>query len=179
MIIKKASQAGNPIIRKKSKKVTDITAKETKKTVKDLIDSMRHHGLVGMAANQINKDQRIFVSEVREQTSYRGKIKESDVDPVRVFINPKIVSVSEKEVSGWEGCGSVACSGLFAKVARPKEVKVVALDEKGKEFTLEAKGLLARIIQHEIDHLNGVIFTDKAARNTYMSREEYIAMSSK
>lgn len=179
MIIKKATQVGNPIIRKKSNKVTDISSKETKKIVRDLIDSMRHHGLVGMAAPQIGVASRLFVTEIREQTSYRGKIKESDVDSLKIYINPKIVSASLKEVSDWEGCGSVACSGLFAKVQRPKEVTVEAFNEKGERFSLEAKGLLARVIQHEMDHINGVVFTDKADRNTYMSREEYIAMFSK
>jgi len=178
MIIKNATQVGNPVIRRKSKKITDVNSKEVKKTVKDLIDSMRHHSLVGMAAPQINKGFRIFVTEIRK-TNVRSNNKKSDMDEVRVYINPKITSVSEKTNKGWEGCGSVACAGLFAKVERPKEVTVDAVDEKGKKFSLEAKGLLARVIQHEIDHLNGVIFTDKADRSTYMSKEEYLSMVSK
>jgi len=178
MIIKNATQVGNPVIRKKSKKVSGINSKETKKVVRDLIDSMRHHGLVGMAAPQIGKELRIFVTEIRE-TNVRTHNKSTDIDGVRVYINPKIKSLSDKTNKGWEGCGSVACAGLFAKVERPKEVVVEAINEKGKKFALEAKGLLARVIQHEMDHINGVIFTDAADKKTYMSREEYLSMVSK
>lgn len=70
------------------------------------------------------------------------------MDDLRVFINPKIISVSDKTVKGWEGCGSVACAELFAKVERPKEITVEAFYRKREKFTLTAKGLLARVIQH-------------------------------
>ena len=100
----------------------------------------------------------------------------SDVDELRVFVNPKVTSFSESLVSGWEGCGSVAASNIFGKVSRPKSLIVEAYDSNGDKFTLEAKGLLARVIQHEMDHINGVVFTDKADTKTYMSRDEYLKM---
>ena len=174
MIIKNATQVGNPIIRKKALRVTDFKSKETKKIVRDLVDSMRHHNLVGMAANQIGVSCRVFVTEIRE-TKLRKQHRPDDVDDLRIFINPKVVAVSEKTVKDWEGCGSVACASLFGKVERPKEITVEAYDEKGKKFTLAAKGLLARVIQHEIDHLNGIVFTDTADRKTFTSRDEYLA----
>jgi peptide deformylase len=172
MIIRKTTQVGNPIIRKKSLPVKGIlNSKRIRKITKDLIDSMRYHGLVGMAAPQIGINQRIFVSEIRK-TKVR---KPNEIDPVRVFINPKIISLSRENVSGYEGCGSVANAGLFASVKRAKSVVVIATDEKGKKFKLRAGGLLARIIQHETDHLDGKVFLDRLTdTKSIMSREEYL-----
>jgi len=171
MVIKSVTQVGNPIIRKKSKKVISPSSPEIKKIVKDLIDSMRHANLVGMAAPQIGRNSRIFVTEVRTTTLRKTK----EQDGLRVFINPKIIRASKKQLAGYEGCGSVATSQIFGKVSRPAQVTVGALNEKGQKFVFTATGLLARIIQHEIDHLNGIIFLDKVSdKKSLMSREEYI-----
>jgi len=150
MVIKQTTQIGSPVIRKKSRSVLRIHAKATKRIIRNLIDSMRHHGLVGMAAPQIGINRRIFVTEIRK-TKTR---KPDELDSVRVFINPKIVSRSRKQVGGYEGCGSVANAGLFGSVKRPYVVVVKALNEKGRKFKLRATDLLARIIQHENDHLD-------------------------
>ena len=90
MIIKEIIQIGNPLLSKKSKFVVKIDAKETRRVIKNLVDSMRYHDLVGMAASQIGEKLRIFVTEVRK-TSYRNFSK----DILRVYINPKILDVSE------------------------------------------------------------------------------------
>ena len=132
---------------------------------------MRHADLVGMAAPQIGQNVKIFVTEIRK-TKFR---KTKELDKLRVFINSKIISRSKKMVSGYEGCGSVATAGIFGKVPRPYQVTVSAIDEKNKKFVFTAKGLLARVIQHETDHLNGIVFLDKVAnRKSLMSREEYL-----
>ncbi len=177
MVIKPPTQVGNPLIRKRCKavKLSDITNETTRKIIRDLIDSMRHHDLVGMAANQIGQNARIFVVEVRK-SSHRKNDHAFKPEPLRVFINPKIVYTSEKTKLDWEGCGSVAEAGLFGKVRRPNSVTVEAWNDKGEKFSIEAKGLLARIIQHEMDHLNGVVFVDKCDSKTYMSRNEYLMM---
>lgn len=173
MIIKKVIQVGNPIIRSKSKKVV-IYSRENQVIIKNLIDSMRYHGLVGMAAPQIGINERIFVSEIRK-TKIR---KQKDLDPVRVFINPKILSYSREKVFGYEGCGSVAASGLFANVKRSRSVTIEAFNEKGKKIELRVIGLLARIIQHEVDHLEGRVFLDRLSNmQSLMSRDEYLARS--
>ena len=172
MIIKSVTQVGNPIIRKKSKNVASVKSLSVKKIIKNLTDSMRHSNLVGMAAPQIGQNLRIFVTEIRK-TKFRKKIKE--LDGLRVFINPKIISRSRKMVSGYEGCGSVATAGIFGKVPRPYRVTVSAINEKNKKFVFTAKGLLARVIQHETDHLDGIVFLDKVAdKKSLMSREEYL-----
>lgn len=172
MIVRKASQVGHPVIRAKAKAVKDITGKETKRIVQNLIDSMRHHDLVGMAAPQIGVGARIFVTEIRN-TAFR-KDNGKNGDSLRVFINPKITEYSTKTNKGWEGCGSVVSGELFAKITRPARVTVTAHNERGERFTLEAKDLLARIIQHEIDHLNGKLFIDIADTKTYGVKDELL-----
>ena len=170
MIIKHATQVGDPIIRAKAKPVV-VTSKQNKKVVRDLIDSMRFHGLVGMAAPQIGIPQRIFVTEIRK-TKARSP---NQLDPVRTFINPKMIGYSTKKVFSYEGCGSVAAAGLFADVKRSQAVVIEAFDEKGKKFRLRANGLLARIIQHEFDHLEGKVFLDRLSdMKSVMSRSEYL-----
>jgi peptide deformylase len=169
MAVRKVTQAGNPIIRQKAAPVGVIKSAATKAIVRDLVDTMRDLGLVGIAAPQIGKSVRIFVSEIRK-TKNRKYV---EPDELRVFINPKITAVSKQTDFGWEGCGSVANSDLFAKVRRPSSVTVEAYNEHGEPFSLAARGLLARVIQHEYDHLDGILFVDKADMQTCASTEEY------
>ena len=173
MIIKEVSEIGSKVIRTRAKEVKFLKSLMVKKTIKDLTDSMRKHGLVGMAAPQIGIGTRIFVTEIRK-TPYR---KDAELDKLRIFINPKIVSSSDKCVIGHEGCGSVSNGGLFGPVKRPEEVVVQALDSNGDKFHLEVSGLLARVIQHEIDHLNGVVFIDHVSdTRKLLGKTEYLKM---
>jgi len=178
MIIKEVIQVGNKIIRTKARVVTNPKAKSVQDIITDLVDSMRYHKLVGMAAPQIGKSVRVFVTEIRKTKLRKGQSK-NDFDPLRIFINPHIVSLSKDKKSDWEGCGSVASSNLFAMVKRPISLEVEAFDKYGNKFRLRAENLLARVIQHEADHLNGIIFSDKADTSTYMSRNEYFKMRAK
>ncbi|MEI6494480.1 MAG: peptide deformylase [bacterium] len=171
MIIKNIRQIGDPLLRLKAKKVEKINSKETKRVIKDLTDTLRHADLVGMAAPQIGASVRIFITEIRK-TKYRKDVK--DLDSLRVFINPEIVEFSKQTVVGYEGCGSVAGGQIFGKVRRSKKVRVRAYNEKGEKFELETGGLLAIVIQHEYDHLNGIEFTDKLTSvKTLISTSEY------
>jgi peptide deformylase len=178
MIVKETTQVGNKVIRDKAVEVVNPKSKSVQKVVTDLVDSMRHHELVGMAAPQIGKGIRVFVTEIRETKLRKGDAK-NNIDPLRVFINPQIISVSKTHKSGWEGCGSVASANLFGMVKRPTSVVIEAVDENGNYFKLKAQNLLARVIQHEMDHLNGVVFVDKADTHTYMSRNEYLKLRRK
>lgn len=172
MSIKKTVQIGNKIIRGKAVLVKDVSSTKVQKIIEDLVDSMRHDNLVGMAAPQIGKDYRIFVSEIRK-TTYRKNI--SKIDSLKIFINPKITWRSQKQVDGYEGCGSVVSAQLFGKVRRSEGVECKAMDEKGKPFTIKASGLLARIIQHELDHLNGIVFIDRISDTiTLLDKQSYI-----
>jgi peptide deformylase len=125
-----------------------------------------------MAAPQIGKKWRIFVSEVR-QTTYRKNI--TKLDSVRVFINPKIIWKSKKQQNGYEGCGSVVSAQLFGLVKRANSVICEALDKNGNPFKIKTSGLLARIIQHELDHLNGIVFIDRISdTRTLLDKQTYI-----
>ena len=112
----------------------------------DMADTLYESDGVGLAAPQIGKNIRMFVLI-------------ADDDVRRVFINPQIIKTSE-EVSDYdEGCLSIP--QVYETITRPVQVTVQALNEKGRPFTLEADGLLARIIQHEYDHLDGILYIDR------------------
>ncbi len=178
MAIKSTVQIGDPVIRARAKRVADPLSAQTKRIVRDLIDSMRADNLVGMAAPQIGESVRIFVSEIRS-TVYREK-SEKEIDSIRVFINPVIVEKSSKLATDFEGCGSVAQAGLFGKVPRPAKVTIRAQDSNGDMFEGVATGLLARIIQHEMDHLDGKVFLDRMKdMKTLEGKQQYIAKNGK
>ncbi len=169
MIIKEITQIGNSLLHQKSKFVININNKDTHRVIKNLVDSMRYHNLIGMAASQIGEKFSIFVTEVRK-TKYRNLKK----DKLRIYINPKIIWLSKKKVVFNEGCGSVAYAQLFAPVKRPEKVEVEAFDENGNKFRFKSEGMLSRVIQHEIDHLNGIEFIEKVKDpKLYMSSGEY------
>ncbi len=173
MIVRKVTQVGDPSIRRKSKPVRNLFSKETRKIIRDLIDSMPAYNLIGMAAPQIGKNSRIFAVGIRK-TKYRTP---EEMSGLRIFINPKITRLSRKKIYIWEGCGSVGNSGVFARVRRPESLTVTAFDEKGRRFKLNAGGLLSRVIQHEFDHLEGRIFLDgDFDKKSLMSKDEYYSM---
>ena len=177
MAIKKISEIGSDVIRTKALPLTDISPKKLVKIITDLTDTMRSEGLVGIAGPQIGLGYRIFLTEIRK-TKNRKDVTE--VDSLRVFINPEIVSMSKRSQDAYEGCGSICNGGLFGIVRRSEKVCVRAYDETGEPFELETRGLLARIIQHEIDHLNGICFIDKVTdTKTLLGRGEYLKMKKK
>ncbi len=175
MIIKDIVQLGNPKIRKISKNLVlkDIISNKTKVLIKNLIDSMRAENLIGISAPQINESLRIFITEIRQTKNRNPK----EMDSLKIFINPKITYFSKEKISGYEGCGSVANANLFGLVNRSKNITIQALDEKGEKFEMKAQNLLARVIQHEYDHLDGILFVDKITNTkSYMSGSEYRKM---
>lgn len=172
MVIKEIIQIGNPVIRRKSRKLTDkeIKSNKIKIIIKNLVDSMKYYNLIGISAPQINHNVRVLVTEIRKTKN--RKVKE--LDSLKVFINLQIIFSSKEKVSGYEGCGSVADANLFGLVNRPRSIKIKAQDINGKWFELKASGLLARVIQHEYDHLYGILFIDKVTdTKSYMSGSEY------
>jgi len=139
---------GDPVLREKADEIKDID-RETKILVADLIATLKSAGGLGLAAPQIGVSKKVFIIDL------------SAIDlteSIKVFINPKIISTSEDEVVIEEGC--LSFPGIFQRIQRPEKVKVTATSLEGEEFTLEASGMLARAVQHENDHLNGVLFID-------------------
>ena len=124
---------------------------EIKKLVEDMFDTMYKRGGVGLAANQVGVLKRVVVIDLHSRTEKEGKEQ-------IVLINPEIVA-QEGEVVKEEGCLSLP--GLYKKVKRAAYVKVKAQNLEGEEFEIEGEGLLARALQHEIDHLKGIVFIDR------------------
>ncbi|MCQ2613669.1 MAG: peptide deformylase [Treponemataceae bacterium] len=136
---------GNDVLRQKCAPVETVT-EEHAKLAEEMFELMDASDGVGLAAPQVGLSIRMFVLM-------------SDDDVRRVFINPQIIATSTETCEMEEGCLSIP--GLYEKIVRPAKVSVQALNEKGKPFVLEADGLLARIIQHENDHLDGILYIDR------------------
>ncbi len=152
--ILKIIQEGNPVLRKKAETVKEPTSPETRKLVEDMIVTMKHASGIGLAAPQVGHSLKIFTVNL-EENKY-------------VFINPEIRDISEDMTPFEEGCLSV--EKIWGPVVRPKKLTIKAIDENGKQVKIRAKGLLARVVQHEMDHLNGILFIDKAEK-TYKIEE--------
>jgi len=160
MAIRKVIQAGDPILKKKNKQIKVYNSPLSKKLQKDLTATMKKVDLIGMASSQIGENHMIFVT-LLEDTKARKIVNK---DKLRIYINPKITYFSKKKNVIYEGCGSVG-DNIFGPVSRPEEVEVVATDEKGQKFSLRANGILARVIQHEMDHLNGIEYLERVTEN--------------
>ncbi|MHB1687929.1 MAG: peptide deformylase [Ignavibacteriaceae bacterium] len=141
---------GDKILRRKASAVKEVDSK-TVELIRDMFETMRNANGIGLAANQVGADKSIFIVDLSVIEGHE------DAKPV-VIINPKIVSRSEKKVPMEEGCLSIP--DIRAEVVRPESIKIVFKDSDLKEQTIEAEDLLARVLQHEYDHLQGVLFTD-------------------
>lgn len=168
MAFKKVIMAGDKRLRAKNKKIKDIKSAKTQRLIKELIKSMRKEDLIGIAANQIGENYSVFITQPRSTKARKGV-----TDKLRVYINPKLTYASKAQILIYEGCGSVG--DIFGPVLRPKEVEVEAIDEKGQKFTLRADGILARVIQHELDHLAGIEFLQKVSDySKILVKEHYV-----
>ncbi len=150
----------NPVLRQKAKKVTTFND-SLKVLVDDMVETMRKAPGVGLAAPQVAVGLRVVVIEYADEPEPED---DQPVEPVKPklykLVNPEITKVSDELVGGVEGCLSIP--GYVGDVTRHKWVHVKALNLQGKPIKIKAEGWLARIFQHEIDHLDGVLFIDKA-----------------
>lgn len=170
MALRKTLQIGDPKLKKKNIRVKDFKSAKVKQVVKDLIDTMKKLELIGMAAPQIGENYRIFVTQPRKTKARNLPFK----DKVRVYINPELVKVSKEKIVIWEGCGCVGTKEkFFGPVTRPREITVKAMDENGKKFQIHCDGILARVIEHELDHLNGIEFIEKVDDYGKLMHEEH------
>lgn len=156
MVAKAVIQAGHPSLKKPNREITSVNLPKIKKLRKDLISTMNKTGLIGIAAPQIAQNYMIFVTHPRKTKS--RNLGRTDI--LRTYINPKITFMSKAENIIYEGCGSLD-GNLFGPVSRPEEIEIEALDENGQKFKLRCDGILARVIQHEYDHLMGIEFMEK------------------
>ena len=145
----------NPLLRQKSVEIKDPTNPRIKQLIADMTATLRAHKGLGLAAPQVGYSLCLCVLEVDNE--------------LFVLINPKIKKLSGDESLMEEGC--LSFPGKYLPVKRHQKVKVKALDSNGEKQTIRAKGLLAHALQHEIDHLHGILFIDRAKKEERMENE--------
>jgi len=157
---------GHPVLRQKGAQIEKITP-DIKRLIADMFETMHERHGVGLAAQQVGQVLQLTVIDVREiqdrPSTLELKGKSADVNEIMplVLINPEIKPLGEPVAAG-EGC--LSFPEIYAEVSRPGEVEVKALNEKLKPIEFRAGGLLSRVIQHEMDHLNGILFIDRMTK---------------
>jgi len=157
MSILKVARLGHPVLRNVAKDLApkEISTRETQRLIDNMIETMKEYDGVGLAAVQVHVPRQIAVLEVANNPRYPQKPEV----PLSVLINPKIEPLSEEMEEDWEGCLSII--EMRGKVPRYKEIKVMGRNREGKEVDFVASGFHARVIQHELDHLQGKVFLDR------------------
>jgi len=157
MALRNIVTIGDPLLRKKSRIVDEINPRIIK-LLDDMAETMYYENRgIGLAAPQVGVLRRVFIVDIGDD---HGKME---------FINPEIIETEGEQICA-EGCLSIP--GKTAEVKRPAKLKIKALDRDGKEFVVEADGLLANCIAHEYDHLDGILYIDKAIDGKVYSAEE-------
>jgi len=162
MTIREIRVIDDPVLRRKARKVDKLTP-EIRQLIEDLIETMRDAPGVGLAAPQVGVSERVIVVEYAEEAD-----DDADDQPARkklyVLVNPEIVWSSDEMVDGTEGCLSIP--GWMGDVTRHEAIAVKGLNRSGQRVKINARGWLARIFQHEIDHLDGVLYIDRLIPDT-------------
>ena len=171
MAILKVAQLGHPVLRRVARDLTseEICSLEVQSLVNDMRDTMVEYGGVGLAAPQVHHSVRIAVLDIAPDNP-RYEIKGSAVS--QVLFNARVTVLDETPYGFWEGCLSV--HGVRGYVERPRRVRVEYLDVQAQPQSIEAEDFLAVVLQHELDHLDGVLYVDKLADPTkFAFLEEY------
>ena len=157
MAILKVARLGHPVLRQKALPVPvdDIRSPETQRLIDDMVETMREYNGAGLAAPQVHVLKQICVIEVNENPRY----PEAPAIPLTVLINPMLTPLTEEMEDGWEGCLSVP--DMRGMVPRYTATRLDAYDREGRPIEGEAKEFFARVIQHETDHLHGVVYLDR------------------
>lgn len=154
MSILKVARMGHPILRQQARQIeaSEIKAPAFQQLIDDMIETMEEYSGIGLAAPQVHEDVRLFVA------GYDSEEGEPAFRRI-VLINPVITVVDEALVEDWEGCLSIP--EIRGRVPRAREIRVTALDRNGRKIEMKARNFVARVIQHETDHLDGVLFLDR------------------
>lgn len=160
MAILKVARLGHPVLREKAAPVphNEIKSPRIQQLIDDMLETMREYSGIGLAAPQVHESVRVFVAGVRHAEVVTPMDGDTDM-PLITIINPEIVPVGPEVAADWEGCLSIP--DIRGQVSRPSSVRLRAFDRTGRRIELVAKGLPARVIQHEADHLDGVLFFDR------------------
>lgn len=154
MSILKVAHMGHPVLRARARALdpAEVRAAVMQKFIDDMVDTMLEYEGIGLAAPQVHEGIRLFVAGIDDGGSKMRVVP---------FVNPVITPVSDDKAEDWEGCLSIP--DIRGRVPRYTHIRVDALDRKGKPFQMELRNFQARVVQHEADHLDGVLFFDRMA----------------
>ena len=157
MAILKVARLGHPVLRQPAKPLTvaEIRSADTQRFIDDMVETMREYDGAGLAANQVHTLKQIAVIEVLANPRY----PDAPGIPLTVVINPVVTPLTEEMEEGWEGCLSVP--DMRGRVPRFTAVRLECRDRDGEKVDVVAKDFFARVIQHETDHLNGIVYLDR------------------
>ena len=156
MAILKIARMGHPVLRRVADPVKDPTAPEIRQLVLDMIDTMADADGVGLAAPQVHVPLQLVIFQVPETRLAEGEAPDPDGGKIQVLINPVLEPIGDEQESGWEGCLSVP--GLRGVVPRWKKLRYTAVGINGEKIVREVEGFHARVVQHECDHLTGMLY---------------------
>lgn len=167
MPLRRIARLGDPVLRHRAESVkVDREASAIERIAEDMVETMRDANGVGISAPQICETKRVIAIEVRPDNRYG----ETDLVDLRVIVNPKVEALTSRTAITWEGCLSLP--GLRGPVRRAQDVVVRGLNVNGVPFEEEFRNFAAVVVQHEIDHINGVLFIDRMKDLTLLSFED-------
>jgi peptide deformylase len=158
MAILKIARMGHPVLRRPADPVPDPTAPQIRSLVADMIETMADANGAGLAAPQVHVPLRVVVFHVPEE---RARRENEEPAPLTALINPEIVALTDDKIEGWEACLSVP--GLAGKVPRYSRIRYSGLTPEGGLIEREVQGFHARVVQHECDHLDGILYPQRMA----------------
>ena len=167
MSILKVARMGHPVLRARAKPLepADIKSPAVQQLIDDMFETMQEYQGVGLAAPQVHASVRLLVAgfapRVNDDDDDEDEDDEEDRVPLMALINPEISVLGDDTADDWEGCLSIP--DIRGRVTRAREIKVKAYDRRGRRIEINARGFTARVIQHETDHLDGVLFFDRMA----------------
>ena len=161
MSILKVARMGHPVLRAKAQSIdaAAIKSAEVQQLIDDMFETMREYQGVGLAAPQIHVGLRLFVAGFPSSRDEADDDEEGARVPLMALINPEITPIGSDVEEDWEGCLSIP--DIRGRVPRAREIQVRAFDRRGRRLEMRARGFTARVIQHETDHLDGVLFFDR------------------
>ena len=174
MSILKVARMGHPVLRARARALepAEIKSPHIQTFIDDLIETMMEYRGVGLAAPQVHESLRVFVALLTEDRTVAGEDEEPEASDAIVVINPELMVVDPQVVEDWEGCLSVP--DIRGRVPRVREISVRALGRRAQPLDLRMADFPARVIQHETDHLDGVLFFDRMRDfGSLTFREEY------
>lgn len=169
MAIKKVLRMGHPVLKKPAEPVTEFNTAELNDLIDDMFDTMAALNGAGLAAPQIGVSRRVVIFSVGQNPRY----PDAELVPETVLINPTIEFIGDTMSEGWEGCLSIP--GMRGLVPRHEEIIYRGCDQAGKAFERRVNGFHARVVQHEVDHLDGVLYPQRMRNMADFGFEEELA----